>query len=149
MQITSIQNPSRDATALRYLWSHRRWAYGAYMIVAALRIPARVGFRLLPPICDVRLTLANAARSMTKVPHMALFAVFFVLTVLQFDRLGRRALTWSFLATIALGVLVELEEGATRSGNCRITDVLPDVAGAAIGTVVLLGGALVVRWSRG
>jgi len=146
--MTSIQSPSRGSTALRYLWSRRRWAYGAYMVVAALRIPARVGFRLVAPVCDVRLTLDNAARSMTKVPHIVLFAAFFVITFLQFDQLSRRALGWSLLATIALGLLVELEEGATRTGNCRLTDVLPDVTGAGVAAAILLVGALLVGLSR-
>jgi len=118
------------------------------MVVAALRIPARVGFRLVAPVCDVRLTLDNAARSMTKVPHIALFAAFFVLTVVQFDQLSRRALGWSLLATIALGLLVEFEEGATRTGNCRLTDGLHDVTGAGIAAAILLVGAMLVGLSR-
>lgn len=118
------------------------------MLVAVLRIPARVGFRLAAPICDTRLTLANARLSMTKVPHIALFAIFFVLTVLQFEKVNRRALGWSLLATIALGVLVELEEGASRTGNCRLTDVLPDVAGALIAGAVLLGVTTGREWMR-
>src|SRR4051812_32334107 len=100
-----------QTAVIRYLWSHRRWAYGAYMLVAVLRIPARVGFRLVAPVCDTRLTLANAGLSMTKAPHIALFAVFFVLTALQFEQIDGRALRWSLLAALALGVLVELEEG--------------------------------------
>lgn len=117
------------------------------MVVAVSRIPARVGFRLVAPVCDTRLTLANAGLSMTKVPHIALFAIFFVLTALQFDRLNQRALRWSLLATVALGLLVELEEGATRTGNCRLTDVLPDIAGALIASAALLGLMMVRDWA--
>lgn len=108
------------------------------MLVAMSRIPARVRFRLEVPRCDTQLTLLNARLSMTKVSHMVLFAVFFILTLLQFDRLDPRAFKWSFLATSALGLLVELEEGATRTGNCRLTDLLPDVVGAAIAGGMLL-----------
>lgn len=87
---------------------------------------------------------------MTKVPHVVLFAVFFVLTVLQFERRDRRALGWSLVASAALGLLVELEEGATRTGNCRLTDVLPDVAGAMIAGVVVWALVAARRgwWSR-
>jgi hypothetical protein len=115
------------------------------MLVAVLRIPARVGFRLVAPVCDTRLTLANAALSMTKVPHIALFAIFFVLTALQFDQLNHRALRLSLIATVALGVLIELEEGATRTGNCRLTDVLPDIAGGLIAAAAALGVTMVAR----
>ncbi len=117
------------------------------MLVAVLRIPARVGFRLVAPVCDTRLTLANVGLSMTKVPHTVLFTIFFVLTALQSERLNQRALRWSLLATIALGVLVELEEGATRTGNCRLTDVLPDITGALIAGAALIGVTMVRNWA--
>src|SRR5215208_2310263 len=139
-----IREESRGAAVLRGLWRRRRWAYAAYMAVAVLRIPARVGFRLAAPACDARLTLANAALSMTKVPHVVLFGIFFVLTALQFDRVTRRALGWSLAATVALGVLVELEEGASRTGNCRLTDVLPDITGALIAAGVVLAVTMVL-----
>jgi hypothetical protein len=108
------------------------------MAVAVLRIPARVHFHLVLPRCDTRLTLENAGLSMTKVPHMVLFALFFTLTLLQFDRLNPRTCSWSLMATATLGLLVEVQEGATRTGNCRLTDVLPDVVGAAIVGAILL-----------
>jgi hypothetical protein len=108
------------------------------MLVAIARIPARTGFVLHSPACDARLSLANAQLSLTKVPHVVLFGLFFLVTIVQFDRLDRRAIGWSLLATGALGLLVELEEGATRTGNCRLTDVLPDLAGALIVAALVL-----------
>ena len=138
---------TRLRDSLASLWSRRRWAYGAYMLFAIARIPARTGFRLDGRHCDLRLSLENARLSLTKVPHIVLFGVFFLITVVQFDRLDRRALVWSLLATLALGTLVELEEGATRTGNCRLTDVLPDVAGALI-AMTLVAATLAVRNRR-
>ena len=52
------------------------------------------------------------------------------------------------VATLALGVLVELEEGMTRTGNCRITDVLPDLWGASI-VMALVMGIVIVRSRAG
>jgi len=78
---------------------------------------------------------------MTKVPHMVLFGLFFFVTLAMFDRVDRRSLGWSVAATAAMGLLVELEEGATRTGNCRLTDVLPDLAGALV-VLVLVAGTL-------
>jgi VanZ family protein len=72
--------------------------------------------------------------------------LFCLLTVVQFDSIDRRAFGWSLVATGALGLLVELEEGATRTGNCRLTDVLPDVVGALV-VVTLLAIAVAVRRS--
>jgi hypothetical protein len=84
---------------------------------------------------------------MTKAPHIALFACFFLLTAAQFNRIDRRSLSWSLGATVALGLLVELEEGWTRTGNCRLTDVLPDLAGGLVAMSVLI--AAVTGWRYG
>jgi VanZ family protein len=117
---------------LRTLWTYRRWGYAFWLLASVSRIPARTGFRLHGLACDTHLTLHNAALSMTKVPHMVLFGLFFVVTIVMFDRVTWRALGWSLMATGAMGLLVELLEGATRTGNCRLTDVLPDLAGALV-----------------
>lgn len=118
------------------------------MIVAVTRIPARTSFHLVAPACDTRLTLDNAARSMTKVPHMVLFGLFALVTAAQFNRLDRRTVFWSLAAAAALGLIVELEEGATRTGNCRLTDVLPDIVGALAVLAPLLVVVALVRTSR-
>jgi len=130
---------------VRRIWRQRRWLYATYMIIAVARIPARTSFHLAAPACDARLTLENAARSMTKVPHMVLFGLFALVTAAQFNRLDRRSLYGSLAATAALGLIVELEEGATRTGNCRITDVLPDIVGAL---AVLLPAAVAIASVR-
>jgi hypothetical protein len=128
---------------LQPLWSRRRWAYGAYLVVATTRIPARTGYRLSNVACNMRVTSENVGLSLTKLPHIILFGAFFLLTAAQFDRLDPRTLTWSVAATVALGVLVEIEEGATRTGNCRMTDVLPDLCGALIAAVLITSIALI------
>jgi hypothetical protein len=120
------------------VWAQRRWVYAAYMLYGVTRIPARTGYRLISPVCDTRLTMENAGLSLTKVPHIVLFGLFFLITVVQFDHIDRSALTWSLGATLALGLIIELEEGATRTGNCRITDVLPDLLGALIVAALLM-----------
>jgi len=118
------------------------------MIVAVTRIPARTKFHLVAPVCDTRLTLENASRSMTKVPHMVLFGLFALVTAAQFNRLDRRTIYWSLAATAALGLIVELEEGTTRTGNCRITDVMPDIVGALAMLVPLAVVIAAVRAAR-
>ena len=137
-----------ERTRLLQVLAKRRWAYAAYVLFAVARIPARTQFRLVPPNCDTRLTWENAALSLTKVPHIVLFGLFFLLTAAQFDRMDRRAMAWSLVATLALGLLVEIEEGATRTGNCRLTDVLPDACGAFIAMAVLVAIAMILRRAR-
>lgn len=134
--------------SVRMLWSWRRWAYALCVVAAVTRIPARTHFHLVRAACDTRLTLENAGLSLTKIPHVILFAMFFLLTVVQFDRIGRGALAWSVVATAVLGLLIELEEGATRTGNCRLTDVLPDVVGALIGTALVIAMLFVRSHAR-
>ena len=119
--------------------------YGAYILYAISRIPARTGFRLNAPACDMRLTAENIGLSLTKVPHVVLFGFFFLLTAVQFDRIDLRALAWSGLATLVMGLIVEFEEGATRTGNCRLTDVLPDILGALIVGALLMSIVVIRR----
>ena len=119
--------------------------YVAYILYAVTQIPARTGFRLNAPACDMPATMENIGLSLTKVPHIVLFGFFFLLTAAQFDRIDRRTLAWSGLATLVMGLVVELEEGATRTGNCRLTDVLPDILGALIVGAVLMSFTIIRR----
>ena len=130
---------------LTKLWSCRRWVYAAYVLYGVLAIPSRTGFHLEPPACNLQLTSENFAASLTKVPHVVLFGCFFLLTVVQFDRIDRRAVGWSFAATVGMGVLIELQEGATRTGYCRMTDVAPDVWGALIAMAHVIAAVMIHR----
>ena len=123
----------------------RRWGYTLFLIVGVLEIPAQAHFRLYAPFCDLRMAWDNSRLSLMKVPHFVLFGVFFLFTAWQFDRLDRRSLSWSLVATLALGILVELEEGATRTGNCRLADLLPDVGGALIAMALFLVPLILLR----
>jgi hypothetical protein len=96
-------------------------------------------------VCNLQLTSQNFAASLTKVPHIVLFGIFFLLTVAQFDRIDRRAVAWSFVATVGMGVLIELEEGATRTGYCRMTDVAPDAWGALIAMAPVMAAVMIHR----
>ena len=89
-------------------------------------------------------TLRLAAFSLTNYSHIMLFSVFFLMTVRQFQARGAAALAWAALATIAVGAFVELAEGATRTGHCRLRDLVPDAAAAVLGTAVVLAFQRVV-----
>lgn len=114
------------------------------MLLAVTRIPARTGFRLTSPTCDTALTIENLALSLTKVPHIVLFGAFFLITLIQFDRVDRRSLAWSVAATAVISVIIEIEQGATRTGNCRMTDLAPNLVGALI-VAVLIAVAVALR----
>ena len=112
-----------------------RWAYAIFLVLALVWIPARTGFHLHAPPCQMQFTLDRAFSSLTKYKHIVLWTAFFVMTWRQVRDTGH-ALLIAAVATIAVGVLIELEEGATGTGNCKATDLLPDAVGALIGAVV-------------
>jgi hypothetical protein len=119
-----------------------RWAYATYVLLGLLYFPASVGFRLNPHACELATDLPLALFSLTNYPHIALFAVFFVMTKAQFRTHRRSTFAWAGLATLAMGAVVEIAEGITGRGNCRLRDLLPDSAG------VILGTAMVFIWNR-
>ncbi|HKO00230.1 MAG TPA: hypothetical protein VJ032_00970 [Thermoanaerobaculia bacterium] len=111
-----------------------RWAYAIFILLGFVWIPASAGFHLHWPDCELRFGFDLAVYSLTNYKHVVLFGVFFLMTRVQ---LGRRphALLLAFIATLAMGALIELEEGMT-AGHCRSRDLIPDATGAAIGAVV-------------
>ena len=84
-------------------------------------------------------------------PHIVLFALCFFLARAQFgwykteNRANRRANRGAFLLTLGVGGLVELAEGVSGSGHCRLRDLLPDAAGALLGWVALAAPMAVWR----
>jgi hypothetical protein len=119
-----------------------RWAYVAFIVLALLYFPAKVGFRLSPHACELSFSPSLAAFSLTNYPHIVLFAVFFVLTSAQFRTATPSAFVWAVLVTLTMGALVEMAEGITGRGHCRLRDLIPDLAGA------LLGAVVVMLWKR-
>jgi hypothetical protein len=121
-----------------------RWAYITLVVLGLLYFPASVGFRLDPHPCELTFGMALAVHSLTNYPHIVLFALFFLMTFLmanaQFRISDWRAFAWTGAATIVMGALVEIAEGVTGKGHCRLRDLIPDAAGA------LLGAAVVLLW---
>lgn len=112
-----------------------RWAYAIFLVLALVWIPARTGFRLHRPPCQMQFTVDLVRNSLSKYKHIFLWGAFFLMTWVQVRR-SRYGLLIAAVATIAVGILIELEEGATGTGMCRATDLLPDAVGAMIGAVI-------------
>jgi hypothetical protein len=119
-----------------------RWAYITYVLLGLFFFPARVGFRFNPQPCELVLNIPLALFSLTNYAHVVLFTLFFVMTKAQFRGSNWPAFAWAALAAIVMGVLVELAEGITGKGHCRLRDLIPDTAG------ILLGAAIVLVWNR-
>lgn len=119
-----------------------RWAYLAFVLLSLLYFPAKVGFRFNPQPCELTFDLPLALHSLTNYAHIVLFALFFVMTSAQL-RMSRGAdFAWVALATIVMGALIEVGQGVSGKGHCRLRDLIPDAAG------VLLGAVLVLLWKR-
>jgi hypothetical protein len=119
------------------------WAYVSYIVLGLAYFPVKVGFRLDPHACELTFGARLAVFSLTNYAHIVMFAFFFIMTSAQFDRSK-----WSegsvrvraALIALAMGALVELAEGITGRGHCRLRDIIPDSAG------IVLGMAAIALW---
>jgi len=118
-----------------------RWSYVAFVLLGLLYFPMKAGFRPEPHPCELTFDIPLAIYSLTNYPHIVLFALFFVMSSAQFRMSNWRSFIWPFLATMAMGMLVEGAEGVTGQGHCRLRDLIPDAVG-------VLGGLLIVLLLR-
>ena len=119
----------------------KRWAYVSYIVLSLAYFPMRSGFDLAPSACQLAFGADLALLSMTNYAHVILFAIFFAISAIHFG--GRRWAARSILiragiATVLMGAAVELAQGATGNGNCRLRDLIPDTMGAALGAILLV-----------
>ena len=116
-----------------------RWAYFTFVALGLLFFPARVGFHFHPQPCDCSLSVPLALFSLTNYGHLWRFAIFFLMTSAQVrSSRSRGQLLVALGAVLAMGIYVELAEGLTGEGHCRLRDLVPDLAGAVLGAVLLM-----------
>ena len=130
------------APALRW----RRAAFGGFVALGVLSFALRAGWpatALAPRGCELLVDPGLALHSFRNFPHIALFALCYPLARAQCR--GRHADAWALAVTLAVGALVELAEGASGQGHCRLRDLLPDAAGALLGWTVLATARAVRR----
>ncbi|MEA2238959.1 MAG: hypothetical protein QOC81_3683 [Thermoanaerobaculia bacterium] len=121
----------------------KRWAYFTFVVLGVLYFPASVGFHFHPRPCDCALSWPLVQFALTKYGHFVRFIIFFLMTSVQVRGSSTRAqYLISAAAVLAMGIYVELAEGFTGSGNCRLRDLAPDMAGALVGAILLL------MWSK-
>src|SRR5438552_3292887 len=123
----------------------KSWAYLAFVVLGLLYFPAQTHFRVHAPKCEQLLpTIQVLVLSLHDYAHIALFAGFYWMSWVQFRRSGARSV-WALLATLLVGALVEIAEGMTGRGHCRVRDLVPDAAGAAGGVACRTARG---RWAR-
>lgn len=121
-----------------------RPAYAAFIVVSLTYFPARAGFDFQPRACDLTIDGQSALLALGKQAHIVLFALFFLLSSAQTGPKpsDRAVLLFASAATLVMGALVEIAQGVTGAGNCRLRDLIPDSAG------ILLGAAALIVWRR-
>jgi hypothetical protein len=124
----------------------RRAAFAGFVVVGLGTFARRAGWPtrpLTPTACEGLVETRLALYSFRNTPHLALFALCFIVASAQFRgsvteaRSRRRANAGALAMTLAIGALVELAEGVSGAGHCRLRDLLPDGAGALLGWSVL------------
>lgn len=119
-----------------------RWAYVTYIVLGLLYFPISVGFRLDPQPCEVALSIPLALHSLTNSAHIVLLLWFFLMTSAQLRMSHWSGFAWAALISVSMGILVELAQGITGRGHCRLRDLIPDTAG------IVLGAGIVYLWHR-
>lgn len=137
----------------------RRLAFVGFVALGLSSFALRAGWParpLAPRACELVVGRALALHSFRNTPHLVLFALCFLLARAQFRRAGTdrragwRADAGAFATTLAVGALVELAQGLSGAGHCRLRDLLPDAAGALLGWALLTGlMAAHARWWQG
>lgn len=113
-----------------------------YVVLGLLYFPLSVGFRLDPQPCEVAFSIPLTIHSLTNYAHIVLFLFFFLMTSAQFRMTHWSGYAWAALVGVTMGMLVELAQGITGRGHCRMRDLIPDAAGMA------LGAGIVYLWNR-
>ncbi|HVF38332.1 MAG TPA: hypothetical protein VM939_00420 [Gemmatimonadaceae bacterium] len=118
-----------------------RLAYILFIAFGLAYFPIRAGFELSPRACQLVFGVDLAAFSLTNYAHIVLFALFFLMSAAQLNAGTSLRTTFIFSAvtTLTMGALVEIAQGVTGAGNCRLRDLIPDSAGVILGAAVLLG----------
>lgn len=120
----------------------RRSAFASFIVLALASFAFRAGWpatSLDPTACEGIVGLSLAMHSFRNTPHIVLFAFCYLLARAQFQGAGidARSARWTnagaLAITLAVGALVELAEGVSGAGHCRLRDMLPDTAGALLG----------------
>jgi hypothetical protein len=119
----------------------KRWAYIAFMVSSFLYFPAQAGFHIDPHSCELLVPAGLALFSFRNYAHEILFSLFFIVSVIHFSH-GAPS-RWSVLIRAAIGsliygVIIEVGEGLSGHGHCRLRDLLPDSAGIVVGAMAVL-----------
>jgi hypothetical protein len=116
----------------------KRWAFGAFFVLAIVYFPIRSDFHFLYRPCEVAFDWSLAVYSLQNFNHIILFFAFFLMAAAQLPMARPRHFVVAIAMTLAMGLIVEASEAMWSRGNCRVRDLIPDGVGALIGTVTVM-----------
>lgn len=116
----------------------KRWAFGAFIALTVAYFPIRSNFYFLYRPCEVTLDWPLAVYSLQNYSQIILYCAFFLLAAAQLPMSRSRHVGAAVAMTLAMGLIVEVSEAMWSRGNCRVRDLIPDGAGALIGTMVVM-----------
>ena len=120
-----------------FAFRRERWAYISFIVLALFYFLARAGFQVTAPRCELALDAGLALQSLRNYAHIVLFALFYLITDAQLKgKHGAARFAIAMLAVLAMGAAVELLEGITAHGHCRVRDLVPDAAGGVLGAAL-------------
>ena len=116
----------------------KRWAFGAFIVLAIVYFPIRSDFQFLYRSCEVAFDWPLAVYSLQNYSRIIQFLAFFLMAAAQLPMSRPRHVIVAIAMTLAMGVVVEVSEAMWSRGNCRVRDLIPDGIGALIGTVTVI-----------
>ena len=120
-----------------------RPAYVLFVVIGVIFMPVKAAVEgFAPTPCEMTPSFSLAIHSFQNYRHIVLFTFFTLITRAQFARDDRKRLLKVASIVLAMGAIVELEQGLTGRGHCRLRDLIPDVVGLCI------GASITVAWDR-
>lgn len=122
-----------------------RWAYAGFMLSSLLYFPAKAAFAIEPHGCEMIPSWALAVYSFHNYAHITLFAFVFIVSAVHFSKSGSstRSIFWkAAVGSLIYGAVIEIGEGLSGQGHCRLRDLLPDSLG------ILIGISVILAWQR-
>ncbi len=122
-----------------------RHAFFSLLLLALFYFPAKVGFSFNPGIMDLRINTSLILVSLQNYPHIVLFALFYIMTRVQLGEPNRKIFILAGIATMIMGIYVELAQWITGKGHCRLRDLIPDGVGVLVGFLFEFGR---MKWNQ-
>ena len=115
-----------------------RWLPVAILVAAALAYePIRSGFTFANQTCDLTANRALIWSAVFNLRHIISYGILFLACAATFreNRIAKAA-----LATFAFSAFIEFEQSFFATGHCRARDLIPNLLGIGLATILFMAG---------